>query len=241
MIRVSGILASSLQNSTPVEERAVTLTIADTGVLTFVTQGKSVTLDPALIAKPDLVAGYVTPRAELELVWDSERFNTRTACSSVADRKSIQNVDDYVFVVGYDADGTYVCVNTPLADTPINCEFVPFSDDEWKALRSRVWMADQSVGMAALMKQRNAKRVLLAQVKPEDALAALENQVDLLTELVGALINSEDIPAWASDLITLVQAKGSNTLRTTNEMLSTIDAEKTHIRTLQAEYYATRN
>lgn len=241
MIRVTGILASSIQNSAPVDERSVSLTVSSLGVLTFLTQGKSVTIDPALINKPDLVAGYITSRADIELVWDSERFNTRTACSSVADRKSVYNVDDYVFVVGYDVDGIYVCVNTPLSGAPSNCEFVQLSNDEWKALRSRVWMKNQSAGMSALIKKQNAKRKLLANVKPEDALAALENQVDLLTQLVGALINGNAAPSWANDLMTLVQNKGSNTLRTTEEMLQAIDAEKTHIRSLQSEYYAERN
>ena len=170
--------------------------------------------------------------------WDSERFNTRDMASSIADRKGIADIVDYVCLIGFDVNVTYVVFRKPV--TPADCvTLVPENDPA--IFRPRDWMGQQSAILAACVTQNKAKRTMLAHTSTYDTLASLEQQVDLLTELVAALIAGSPAPAWAQAFITAMQTDSSVATGSESTTTTSVSAQKNKNRGLQAAYLTAVN
>ncbi|WP_449413228.1 hypothetical protein [Pandoraea soli] len=76
---------------------------------------KTIEIDPSIVTtKPDFTAVYEGVEQTMVLGWDSERFNTRDMASSIADRKGIADIVDYVCLIGFDVNVTYVVLRKPV-------------------------------------------------------------------------------------------------------------------------------
>ncbi|MCL4652471.1 hypothetical protein [Burkholderia multivorans] len=98
-------------------------------------------------------------------------------------------------------------------------------------------------GALALRRRNAAKLELLREINPMDSLAALEQQVDLLTALVqdlAALVPGSDGVTLLPKVRDLVQQHGANAARTEDEALAAITAFKAPLRARIAEYFARR-
>jgi hypothetical protein len=84
------------------------------------------------------------------------------------------------------------------------------------------------------------KRKVMFDVNTLDSIVALEQQLDLLTELVSKLINKEQVPDWYEDFISKINDNSVTTLSTTEKLINSIEKQKVSIREAQKEYFANR-
>ncbi|WP_449413229.1 hypothetical protein [Pandoraea soli] len=82
---------------------------------------------------------------------------------------------------------------------------------------------------------------MLAHTSTYDTLASLEQQVDLLTELVAALIAGSPAPAWAQAFITAMQTDSSVATGSESTTTTSVSAQKNKNRGLQAAYLTAVN
>tara|TARA_R100000278_G_C5452680_1_gene158003 strand:+ start:131 stop:943 length:813 start_codon:yes stop_codon:yes gene_type:complete len=98
----------------------------------------------------------------------------------------------------------------------------------------------------------DAKDILLTKIESKlnmnlevdltDSVVALEQQVDLLTTLVKALLNSETPPSWANDFINKIET--NNVLKTRSdaeEIIKDMADYKASMRTRQEQYFEERS
>jgi hypothetical protein len=98
-------------------------------------------------------------------------------------------------------------------------EFIPGFSSSSRALKSR------------------AKMELIKQINPLDSLAALENQVDLLTAVIICLMSGDPVPPWVNDFVKTMQQNSSFMGRTPEQVVAMVNDEKSKIRGLQKEYF----
>lgn len=208
--------------------------------------GKETVIDGNGISEsPDIVSAYFgSPSAKsfldtqkLALVWDSERFNSRSTASSLLDRKGLLNLTEDVFVVGFAEGNMWVYCRRSVKLLP---EGAVLADVDVAKVQPRDWFSAESPELAALVQRNRAKRKLLAHVKPEDSIAALEKQVDLLTLVIAELVANRPVPEWFPLLENTVNLKGSNTVKNAAESIEEININKTEVRSLQSEYFTAR-
>jgi hypothetical protein len=84
------------------------------------------------------------------------------------------------------------------------------------------------------------KRKILFDINTIDSVVALEQQLDLLTELVSKLINKEEIPNWYENFISKIKDNSVSTLSTADKLITSIEKQKVNIRNAQKEYFANR-
>lgn len=214
--------------------------------LKFTYRGKSVVVDSNELSDPtDIVFVYLgSPAAEafsdtqkLALVWDSERFNSRSTASSLLDRKGLVNLTEDVFAVGFAGGDIWVYCRRSVKFLP---EGAVLADVNVAEVQPRDWFSNESPELAAFIHRNRAKRKLLAHVKPENSIAALEKQVDLLTLVVAELVANRPAPDWFHLLEDVVNLKGTNTIKSAAEAIEEISTNKTEIRALQSAYYTAR-
>lgn len=207
---------------------------ADNDKIQISFNGRAIEIDPAIVTtKPDIAAVYEGVEQTMVLGWDSERFNTRDMASSIADRKGVADIVNYVCLVGFDVNDTYVVFRKPVT-TADGVTLV--SADDTAIYRPREWMSQQSATLAALVTQNKAKRTMLAHTSTNDRVAMLEQQLDLLTQLVAKLIAGSAMPSWAQDFITTMQADVAVAAGSEAAATDAISAEKSKNRDLQADY-----
>lgn len=196
----------------------------------------TIDLDPALVLeRPDICAGYIGRDLGIQLVWDTERFNTRDAGSSVADRKSVPDVADSKFVAGFTDTGCYVVICAPLKQIPVGVQF----EERQHNNAPRDWLAAQEFSLYALVKRNRAKRAALAHLKPLDSIAELEKQVDLLSDIVFRLVANAPMPDWLEGLLEVTRTHSS--VRSESEALQDISKHKATVRAIQQDYFESRS
>lgn len=90
----------------------------------------------------------------------------------------------------------------------------------------------------AFFVHQKAKKQLLARISPEDSLAMLEAELDLL---VSALIESNLLTSETfKSLCASVKGHTADTVSTKEKLLQTIQRQKTHLRVRQKKYFETR-
>ena len=105
------------------------------------------------------------------------------------------------------------------------------------------WMASHTRGLQTLIIRNKAKRPLLAQIKPEDSIAALEKQLDLVTQLVitlSASLPAAQVPNWLAALTTMMSQSSATQFMGDDAAVSDIAATKAVIRKLQTTYFNLR-
>jgi hypothetical protein len=240
-------LVSDLVQESELQEdqvQTMALSLVDGICLKVVVDGSMVVLDPRLpYLKPDIASGHKGPEGDIGLVWDSERFNSRSAASSVVDRKTLPDVTaiNQLFLVGFAGDDLYFHTRMRVKEVPSGVNHTHITSEDLYFARPRLWMSELSDAMAELVVRNKAKRTLLAQVKPEDSIAALEKQLDLLSTLLFKVINGEPVPVWAAMLKTAVEANSSTVQSGQAGAIEDLARHKAGIRALQATYFQNRN
>lgn len=223
---------------------ALTLEVANDVCLKVSFKGQSITLDACLLyAQPDMAVGYLGLEDQIELVWDSERFSARDAASSVAERKGVTDLTRYLFLVAFDGEDIFFITRHQIVAPPEGASHTPIVRDGLEFMRPRQWVAAQRSALLSLSVKNKAKRRLLSQVKAEDSLAALEKQVDLLSQLVVAMaqsLPSDQRPTWLDSFQANLSQDTSTQFMGEVASVSDIHDHKTRMRTLQAAYFAQR-
>jgi hypothetical protein len=209
-------------------------------------KGKEAIFDGnGLTQSPDIASAYVgspsskafSDTQKLAVVWDSERFNSRSTASSLLDRKGLANLTDDIVVVGFAEGDMWVYCRHAVKSLPEGAEV---TNTAVANVQPRDWLSAESPELAALVRRNRAKRKLLAHVKPENSIAALEKQVDLLTLVVAELVANRPAPDWFPLLENVVSLKGSNTVMDVVESIEEVSINKTEVRALQSEYFTAR-
>ena len=223
---------------------ALKLEVANDVCLKVSFRGQSITLDARLLyAQPDMAVGYLGLEDQIELVWDSERFSARDAASSVAERKGVTDLTRYLFLVAFDGEDIFFITRHQIVAPPEGASHTPIVRDGLEFMRPRQWVAAQRSALLSLSVKNKAKRRLLSQVKAEDSLAALEKQVDLLSQLVVAMaqsLPSDQRPTWLDSFQANLSQDTSTQFMGEVASVSDIHDHKTRMRTLQAAYFAQR-
>ena len=200
------------------------------GCLQIECRGKTITLDPArLDFTPDIAVGYAGLENDIELVWDSERFNTRDVASRIADRKGVADLTAFLFLVAFDGPDLYLVTRLQVAQVPTGIEHTAINAEAVEHRRPRLWLAEQSPALLSLVVRNKAKRNLLAHIKPEDSLAALENQIDFLSEIILAMLAAQPLEtpaAWLKPFAALMVAHSSVQFK--DAQISVADPHRRH-------------
>jgi hypothetical protein len=224
---------------------ALTLEVANDVCLKVSFKGQAITLDARLLyAQPDMAVGYLGLEDQIELVWDSERFSARDAASSVAERKGVTDLTRYLFIVAFDGEDIFFITRHQIVAPPEGASHTPIVRDGLEFMRPRQWVAAQRSALLSLSVKNKAKRRLLSQIKAEDSLAALEKQIDLLSQLVISMaqsLPSDQRPTWLNSF--QVNLSQDTSIQFMGEVVSVADihAHKTRMRTLQSAYFAQRS
>lgn len=206
----------------------------------FVDIEASIFVDPARVpALPDICAGYLAVDDTIQLVWDSEKFHTRDAASSVAERLGIPDITKSRFVVGFSETGAYLTACAPLRETPTGAAFEPLAVNN----TPRDWLREKDPAIAASVDKARAKRPLLARVNTIDTVAELEKQVDLLSTLVVALVDAlpeANRPAWYPAFKVMLASGSSTQFKSEEACIADVSGIKNSIRQLQSTYFNIR-
>lgn len=223
----------------------LTLQVVNTTCLSISCQGQTITIDPSLLQfTPDIAVGYAGLETSIELAWDSERFNSRDMASSVMERKDITNLTDALFVVGFDGQDMYLITRQWIAAVPDGVTFTSIVPTGTEFLRPRLWLTGQSALLKPLVIKNKAKRTLLSQIKTGDSLAALEYQVDLLSQLVLSLMAAQSTvasPTWLAAFQGALAAQSSLQFKGADAATAEIATYKSGLRTLQKNYFTQRS
>jgi hypothetical protein len=227
------------------DKRILTVQVVNNTCLNISCNGQTITLDPSLLQfTPDVAVGYLGLENTIELAWDSERFNSRDMASSLVERKGIQDLTDALFMVGFDGQNMFVITRQWIAAAPAGVTFTAITPTGLEFMRPRLWLTEQSALLKPLVIKNKAKRVLLSQIKTGDSLAALEYQVDLLSQLVLTLIDAQTnftAPSWLATYRTALTNQSSVQFKGADAVATELENFKTSLRTLQKNYFSQRS
>ncbi len=198
------------------------------------------TFDTSLVTDRPDIAFLVTSRmGKPGLVWTSEIFNDRVSHAHVMGRVNVSSVNP-IAVFAIDENGeTHCFVSNPQAHVgDLECVV-----DESPETQSEI-LIKHIPSFGAYFKKLQAKSKLLAGVRTTDSLAALEAQLDMLTTMVGALIEKlpeSEKPAFALQFLDINKRVGTASIHPAEKMLSDLETHKTKMRALQGEYFANRD
>jgi len=130
-------------------------------------------------------------------------------------------------------DESMLFVNWPV-DTDLSVEHV----------KGNVWLhdliLDRYPDYEGYSKKLVAKRETLASINLVDSVVALEQQIDLLSELVRALLNNTAPPSWVGNFQEILDESSVGTARSIESILSDLHAHKKHVRGVQNKYFGRR-
>lgn len=185
----------------------------------------------------DIFSGHFGRDVGFQLVWDSERFNTRDAASAVADRLSVPDITDSKFTASITQSECRIIIAMPLRNAPQGAthQFVeaPFTNSP------REWLAAQDPAIEKLVRKNKLKREALANISLSDSVAELEKQLDMLTAMVAALVTGSQQPTWSQQFLDVVSANTSAIQ--IDAALADIQAQKQKIRAIQLDYFVKRS
>lgn len=172
------------------------------------------------------------------IVWASELHESRDSWSALMVRKGIDTFNPVV-IVGVDAtraDFTAIFFCNAIAPA-ITSPLVDSSGESGDMMLKRLMPS-----IEPFLQRQWAKHKLLKEVKTNDSLAALEQQLDLLTAVVaqivkaGAFVQSGVVPVWTQDFLDAATSSSSLTLTDPPAAIAKMSAFKTALRKLQAVY-----
>lgn len=245
MINVAALCLDGDLSVDDSESEVLRLEVVDGVCLKVTAKHCAITLDPRLLAdKPDMAMGYLGLEDAIELVWDSERFNSRDAASSVAERKGVDALAKNLFVVGFEGENIHLITRKTVRAIPEGVNHTAITPESLEHLRPRQWIAAQNSGLQSLVIKNKAKRSLMAHVKTLDSLSALEKQVDLLSELLIAIsagVPASQRPAWLDEFTAGLKESSANQFVGDLAAVAEVMAYKNTMRSLQKTYLARRS
>jgi hypothetical protein len=119
-------------------------------------------------------------------------------------------------------------------------------ENEWKSHDKGFWLHPYLATVYPenanyLLHNVTAKHNLLQKTNVVDSVTALEQQVDLLTEIVKSLIDKSNAPEWSAQFLSKALEKSSQTLRTPQEITNDLVKYKDDLRVKVATYFNERN
>lgn len=209
-------------------------------VLTHVADDSQFVFDEeALQFVPDiafLVIGTDGPA----LLWGSELYNSRDGLAHAQHRAHLFNMRT-VGAFAIDEFGVSHCFVNGVAKVE-SCEEQTVEVGEDERVTSRIFIAHVP-SVSKFLKRMYLKKKLLGRVNGMDSLAALESQVDLLTEIVMALVKklpADERPEIAAKLADAVKGVSCSDVRDRDSLLADIRECKTNVRSQQIDYFAER-
>ena len=190
--------------------------------------------DPSLLEfKPDIAYLSYSDRDGFFLSWSSEIAESRSGLPMSFTRRGIFSTSDGEMTIAsfwVDSNGK-TSMHTGKPCYVEHCtEEVIESPETFRALDA---FADHLPEAKVYIQRVKAKKAILSKINELSVLAALEAQLDLVTQIV--LNNFED-PELKNALL------GVSTLdiHNKNKLIQTVRRQKKHLRELQAEYFNTR-
>lgn len=116
------------------------------------------------------------------------------------------------------------------------------SDEEFIVTNKSVWLhtfiADYfPESKKVLVDDINAKNKILYDINTIDSIVALEQQVDLLTDLVKSLINNQQVPSWSENFLNKTTDSSVTTVISADKAINSIEKQKKILRQAQREYF----
>jgi len=219
--------------------------LVDSVCLKVTAKNSEIVIDPRRVtSKPDIAVGYDGLGGSIELVWDSEMFNSRDTASSIADRKNINSLYRSLFFVAFDGEDMHLITRRPILSVPQGVTYTPIESGDIDFNRPRQWLSSLSDSMLALVVKNKAKRQLMSQLKPLDSLSALEKQVDLLSEIIVKIASGMEPgqqPEWLAEFSAGLESFSANKLIGGQAATAEVIAYKQGLRNLQATYLLQRS
>lgn len=184
--------------------------------------------------RPDIAFIGHSNRDGYFLSWASETSESRSGMPMVLTRSGCfpdANAITHIAAIWLGQDGSAaIHINQPC--------FVASAGDETLIVQGKPTGSfaafSENIPEAKLFVQRaEAKRAMLRKINELDALASLEAQLDLLTELVLSHIPDDDISGAVAGVST-------TTIHSKEKLVSTIRRQKGHLRNLQKAYFEAR-
>ncbi|KVL49953.1 hypothetical protein [Burkholderia territorii] len=167
------------------------------------------------------------------VVWGSDIHESKDSMSSALLRKNIDSFMPVVVIGINEAKDDYTAVFFCFTDEPANPAPTVDTTDEGGDMVIKRLMPS----VAPVIDRWHAKHKLLKDTKTNDALAALEAQVDLLTELLFTILPADAFP---SDKRQKLLDAGVLKMKDGDLAFNDMVAFKTALRARQATYLATR-
>jgi hypothetical protein len=116
------------------------------------------------------------------------------------------------------------------------------SDEEFIITNKSVWLHTFIAehfpeSKKVLVDNINAKNKILYDINTIDSIVALEQQVDLLTDLVKGLINNQQAPSWTEEFFDKTINNSVTTVINSNKAINSIEKQKKILRQAQREYF----
>lgn len=86
-----------------------------------------------------------------------------------------------------------------------------------------------------------AKHNLLLKINAIDSVTAVEQQLDLLTEIVSCIVNNQEQPSWSNDFLNKSLLKSSQSLRDVNKIQNDVLSYKENLRNKIKEYLSKKS
>lgn len=119
-------------------------------------------------------------------------------------------------------------------------------ENEWISHNKGFWLHDYLAEQYPdnsdyLLNNIKSKHDLLVKTNPIDSITALEQQVDLLTEIVKRLVNNEEQPTWSNSFINEMITNSSQSVRPVNKIIEDLISFKSDLRVKVAEYLSKKS
>jgi hypothetical protein len=176
--------------------------------------------DKSLVRElPEVVHLTVDQYNNFKLIWTSEIIACRDGLNSQLARKMIFKPGRYLLSVFIDANNEAHFYSNQVCEV----QDIPFKEIGWKsaedAFRGNVDTASTYYDAVQI------KQAKLGKLKPHHSLKALEQQVDMLTEVVATLVSDSLPPSWFQDYLDAVGR--TNSLDTNrNAVIANIERNK---------------
>jgi hypothetical protein len=130
-------------------------------------------------------------------------------------------------------------------DSILFSNYLPITDEEVEVTGGDILVGEYFVNKypdakVKILDNVVAKCDALFKINTTDSVVALEQQVDLLTNLVSKLINNETLPSWSSNFLEKVSENSVLTVRDTTSLINDVEKQKKIVREVQKEYFNKR-
>lgn len=182
---------------------------------------------------PDIATLIYCEDGEFRLQWNSEAINDKAGYYSSLWRKRAPM--NFVAVASFFAesrDTIHVLTRIPVVYTgDVDVREVAGTK------RAIEFFADFNVTAKALCQRAEAKKVLLGKINTNDSMAMLEAQLDLLTHIV---LSDDKAEESKQALTEAVSSNTADTIHTIAKLKETITRQKSHLRSVQQNYFNNR-